>query len=69
MVSHVIDLGRKGDRWHPKCSCRWTGTATRWATAAITEGNDHLAAVGAKKIPSERSTKARRYLGQRGSVA
>jgi hypothetical protein len=69
-MSHVIDLGRNGDQWHPFCSCGWRRhEPTRWASLAQADANVHLAAVGAPKIPTQRDVWARRYLGQRGSVA
>lgn len=51
--------------YHPSCPCGWTTTATRWASAALAAINIHLALVGDndKKIPTQRETWARRYLG------
>jgi hypothetical protein len=71
-MTHVIDLGRNanGTQWQPFCSCGWRRPEpTRWASLAQADANVHLTAVGAKTIPGQRETWARRYMGQRGSVA
>lgn len=69
-MSHLIDLGysRRDGHFHPTCSCGgWTGTETRWGSAATADANVHLAAAGQPTIPTEREVWARRYLRGSGS--
>jgi hypothetical protein len=69
-MKHESRLGVRRDHLYPACSCgRWTGQPTRWTAQATAQFNVHLAAVNAPQPAPVTDVWARRYLGQRGSVA